>query len=57
MPLPSEKVLMSCEIEHEDLLVFIAECDKEDKSVGDLLADIIQKFLAKGDNHPLRKSA
>lgn len=57
MPLPSEKELMSCEIEHEDLLVFIAECDKEDKSVGDLLADIIQKFLAKGDNHPLRKSA
>ena len=49
--------LLTCELEHDDLVAFVERCKADGVSVGDKLTQLIQFFLAGGDNHLLKQSA
>lgn len=49
--------LLTCELEHDDLVAFVERCKADGVSVGDKITQLIQFFLAGGDNHLLKKSA
>ena len=51
------KVLIMCEVEQPMLIKFLEVCENEGLSVEEKLKDMMQNFLHKGDNHPIRKSA
>lgn len=49
--------LVTCELEHSDLVAFVEKCKEDGVSVGEKITQLIQFFLAGGDNHLVNKSA
>lgn len=49
--------LLTCELEHDELVAFVEKCKADGVTVGEKLTQLIQFFLTEGDNHLLKKSA
>ena len=52
-----DKVLIMCEIEQPEAIAFLEKCESEGVTFSEKVIQLIQNFLPKGDNHPLKATA
>ena len=52
-----ESVFIMCELDQADAIEFLARCQAEGVTFSEKVTELMQKFLPKGDNHLLKKSA
>lgn len=48
---PDNAVILTCELNDEDLTAFVIKCANEGKSLSEKLEELVKNFLTKGDNH------
>jgi hypothetical protein len=48
---PDNAVILTCELNDEDLTAFVLKCAAEGKSLSEKLEELVKNFLTKGDNH------